>query len=82
MCSKDCPRLQGLGLGAHGKGVNWATRRAVWVSARPSGLGVPHPAGPLGDNGHLLSEESKTLNGLHRPLQLCKEHEQRKFGEM
>lgn len=36
----------------------------------------------LGHNRHLLSEEGKTLNSVHRPLQLCKEHQQREFREM
>ena len=36
----------------------------------------------LGHNRHLPSKEGNTLNSVHGPLQLCKEHQQREFREM
>ena len=46
-----------------------------WSGRAPGTAGSEFPtAQGLGHKGHLLSEEDKTLNSVHGPLQLCKEH--------
>lgn len=95
MREPGCQGLGGRGAGGGGRGQKRgyparSGRQGGELGKREGDLGrAPGTVGSelaiaqgLGQNGHSLSEEGKTPNSLQRPLQLCKEHQQREFGEM